>query len=127
MELPAPSVASAGSLCAFAVVTFTRTGGATSAPLPAPARFLARSDEMLLFDVDGAVPNQVDEIETQALPTGPGNPHGGGFAMQQRVVAHEAEAWRSLDARAGRRRVASIFQRTPHQDGAQTRRRGHLV
>ena len=55
------------------------------------------------FDVDGAVPNQVEEIETQPLPTGAGNPHGGGFAMQQRVVAHEAEARRSLDARASRR------------------------
>ncbi|HSQ31115.1 MAG TPA: primary-amine oxidase [Gemmatimonadaceae bacterium] len=55
------------------------------------------------LDVDGAAPNQVDEIETQAVSVGPGNPHGGGFTMQRHVLARETEARRSLDSRASRR------------------------
>ena len=55
------------------------------------------------LDVDGATPNQVEEIETHALASGAGNPHGGGFAMQTRVLSTEHEARRRLDLHTGRR------------------------
>jgi primary-amine oxidase len=55
------------------------------------------------LDVDGAVPNQIEETETHALVAGPGNARGGGFAMQRRVLATEQVARRSLDLHSGRR------------------------
>jgi primary-amine oxidase len=55
------------------------------------------------FDIDGAAPNQIEETETHALAAGPGNPHGGGFAMQTRVLATEQVARRSLDSHTNRR------------------------
>lgn len=55
------------------------------------------------LDVDGAAPNQIEESETHALAPGPGNAHGGGFAMRESVLATEQAARRSLDAHTGRR------------------------
>lgn len=55
------------------------------------------------LDVDGAAPNEIVESETHALAAGPGNAHGGGFAMQERVLASELSARRSLDLHSGRR------------------------
>ena len=55
------------------------------------------------LDVDGGVPNQLVEIETHPLDSGAANAHGGGFAMQSRVLASERLAQRPLDMRAGRR------------------------
>jgi primary-amine oxidase len=55
------------------------------------------------FDIDGATPNQIEETETHALAAGPSNAHGGGFAMQTRVLATEQVARRSLDSHTNRR------------------------
>ena len=55
------------------------------------------------LDVDGAAPNQVEEVETHALATGGANAHGGGFAMDARPLATEQQARRQLDAHSGRR------------------------
>lgn len=93
-----------GVMAAKAVgVSHTDSSAHTVAPDVAAVDHQHFFNYRLDLDVDGAAPNQVDEIETRALPTGPGNPHGGGFAMQQRVLAREAEARRSLDSRASRR------------------------
>jgi len=64
------------------------------------------------LDIDGAVPNQVVESETHALAPGPANAHGGGFAMQERVLATELTARRSLDLHSGRR--WRVENPTPH-------------
>ena len=55
------------------------------------------------LDVDGAAPNQIEETETHALAAGPGNSHGGGFAMQTRVLENEQLARRPLDSHTSRR------------------------
>jgi primary-amine oxidase len=55
------------------------------------------------LDVDGATPNQIEETETHALAAGPGNAHGGGFAMHTRVLANEQLARRPLDSHTSRR------------------------
>jgi len=55
------------------------------------------------LDVDGAAPNEVEETETRALAAGPGNSRGGGFAMQELVLATEQTARRALDMHTGRR------------------------
>lgn len=55
------------------------------------------------LDVDGAAPNQVEEVATSALPVGAGNPHGGGFATSARVLASEDSGRRHLDFHSGRR------------------------
>jgi primary-amine oxidase len=60
------------------------------------------------FDVDGASPNQVEEVETHALAAGASNTRGGAFAMQSRVLATELAGRRELDAHTSRRwRVVS--------------------
>ncbi len=55
------------------------------------------------LDVDGAAPNQVNEIETHALGSGDANAHGGGFAMESRRLVTEQQARRQLDSHSGRR------------------------
>lgn len=55
------------------------------------------------LDVDGAMPNQVEEIETRALADGPANSHGGGFMTVARVLASEDSARRRLDLHTSRR------------------------
>jgi primary-amine oxidase len=55
------------------------------------------------LDVDGAMPNQVEEIETRALADGLANAHGGGFMTVARVLASEDSARRRLDLHTSRR------------------------
>jgi len=55
------------------------------------------------LDVDGAAPNQIVEVETHPLLAGLANTHGGGFSMQERVLATEQLAKRPLDLHTGRR------------------------
>jgi Cu2+-containing amine oxidase len=55
------------------------------------------------LDVDGALPNRVEEVETRALPAGPGNVHDGGFITTTRVLATEDSARRRLDLHTSRR------------------------
>ncbi|MBF6067378.1 primary-amine oxidase [Nocardia farcinica] len=59
--------------------------------------FNARLDMM----VDGHR-NRVDEVESQRVPMGPGNPHGNAFTLRRTTLASEAQAQRTADNRAGR-------------------------
>ena len=53
------------------------------------------------MEVDGAE-NAVDEVWTESLPPGDGNPHGNAFAARRRRLATEAEARRRTDAASAR-------------------------
>ena len=59
--------------------------------------FCARLD----LDVDGTE-NRVEEVQVEALPTGPENPWGNAFRPVATVLATEAAAQRDTDARASR-------------------------
>ncbi len=48
------------------------------------------------FDVDGAQRNSVMEMNTEALPEGPDNPHGNAFAMKETLLRRELEARRRM-------------------------------
>ncbi len=48
------------------------------------------------FDVDGAPRNRVVEMNTEALPEGPDNPHGNAFAMKETPLRRELEARRRM-------------------------------
>ncbi len=54
------------------------------------------------MDVDGQA-NRVKELNTVALPTGPNNPYGGGFTMQESTLRTESEAQRQLNLASSRR------------------------
>jgi primary-amine oxidase len=53
------------------------------------------------LDIDG-LENGVDEVWTEALPPGPGNPHGNAFSPRRRRFATELEARRRVDAASAR-------------------------
>jgi primary-amine oxidase len=53
------------------------------------------------MDVDG-VQNAVEEVWTEALPPGPGNPHGNAFRPRRRRLERELEARRRTDQRSAR-------------------------
>jgi primary-amine oxidase len=55
------------------------------------------------LDVDGAEGNRVVELNTEALPAGPGNPYGGGFVMKETVLGTEREAQRPMSLAAARK------------------------
>jgi primary-amine oxidase len=55
------------------------------------------------FDIDGAVPNRVIEMNSVPVPAGPRNPHGGGFEMHETTLATEREAQRNLDLASSRK------------------------
>ncbi|MEO5814895.1 MAG: primary-amine oxidase [Gemmatimonadaceae bacterium] len=55
------------------------------------------------LDVDGAAPNEVEEVETHGLAAGGANAHGGGFAMVTRRLTSEQQARRALEPHSGRR------------------------
>jgi primary-amine oxidase len=59
--------------------------------------FVARLD----MDVDGTG-NTVVEVEPVAHPTGPQNPHGAAYVVQETVLARESMAARDVDPLAGR-------------------------
>jgi primary-amine oxidase len=48
------------------------------------------------FDVDGAGRNSVMEMNTEALPEGPDNPHGNAFVMKETPLRRELEARRRM-------------------------------
>lgn len=48
------------------------------------------------FDVDGAERNTVMEMNTEALPQGPNNPHGNAFVMKETPLPREREARRRM-------------------------------
>jgi primary-amine oxidase len=48
------------------------------------------------FDVDGAERNSVMEMNTEALPEGPDNPHGNAFVMKETLLRRESEARRRM-------------------------------
>ncbi len=85
------------------------TPGESDAPSHVVATGVAAVQHQHLFnyrldlDVDATSPNQVEEIETRALPDGPANAHGGGFATTARVLMSEDSARRPLDAHTSRR------------------------
>jgi primary-amine oxidase len=53
------------------------------------------------LDVDGVV-NAVDEVWTESVPPGPGNPHGNAFRPRRRRLETELGARRTVDTRAAR-------------------------
>ena len=53
------------------------------------------------LDIDGLA-NGVDEVWTEAIPPGPGNPHGNAFSPRRRRFASELEARRRVDAASAR-------------------------
>jgi primary-amine oxidase len=53
------------------------------------------------LDVDGQA-NAVDEVWTESLPPGPGNPYGNAFAARRRRLASELEAQRRVDTASAR-------------------------
>jgi primary-amine oxidase len=55
------------------------------------------------FDIDGASPNRVVEMNSAPVPTGTRNPYGGGFEMHETVLATEREAQRNLDLSTARK------------------------
>jgi primary-amine oxidase len=55
------------------------------------------------FDIDGAAPNRVIEMNSVPVPAGPRNPHGGGFEMHETTLATEREAQRNLDLASSRK------------------------
>ncbi|MFJ4656897.1 primary-amine oxidase [Nocardia sp. NPDC088792] len=59
--------------------------------------FSARLDMM----IDGHR-NRVEEVESQRVPIGPGNPHGNAFTLRRTVLERESEAQRLADNRIGR-------------------------
>jgi primary-amine oxidase len=55
------------------------------------------------FDIDGATPNRVLELETVRVPQGRRNPRGLWFAMEERPLASEQQAQRNLHTAAARK------------------------
>ncbi len=53
------------------------------------------------LDIDG-VANAVDEVWTESLPPGSGNPHGNAFSARRRRLASELVAQRRVDAASAR-------------------------
>ncbi|MHB1425421.1 MAG: primary-amine oxidase [Gemmataceae bacterium] len=54
------------------------------------------------MDVDGAERNSVLEMNTEALPAGPDNPHGNAFTMKETPLRRELEARRRMKLSANR-------------------------
>jgi primary-amine oxidase len=54
------------------------------------------------LDVDGPG-NSVRELNTEALPEGPDNPHGNAFAMKETPLRREQEAQRGMNLATGRK------------------------
>jgi primary-amine oxidase len=54
------------------------------------------------MDVDGTA-NRLLEMNTSPLPSGPRNPFGGGFQMEETIVATERQARRNLNLASSRR------------------------
>jgi primary-amine oxidase len=55
------------------------------------------------LDVDGPGRNSVVEMNTEALPEGPDNPHGNGFVMREKPLRRELEARRRMNLATGRK------------------------
>jgi primary-amine oxidase len=55
------------------------------------------------LDVDGPLPNRVVEMNSVPIPTGPTNPYGGAFQMQETELRTESEARRNLDLSTSRK------------------------
>src|SRR5208283_3974758 len=54
------------------------------------------------MDVDGAA-NRLVEMNSAPIPTGPRNPYGGAFRMEETVLATERQARRNLNLASSRR------------------------
>src|SRR5262249_6446326 len=57
------------------------------------------------FDIDGASPNRVVEMNSATIAAGARNPYGGGFEMRETTLATERDAQRNLDLARGRKWV----------------------
>ncbi|HJZ95842.1 MAG TPA: primary-amine oxidase [Candidatus Solibacter sp.] len=55
------------------------------------------------FDIDGASPNRVVEMNSATIAAGARNPYGGGFEMRETTLATERDAQRNLDLASGRK------------------------
>jgi primary-amine oxidase len=55
------------------------------------------------FDVDGASPNRVIEMNSVAAAAGPKNPYGGAFEMRETPLTTERDAQRSVDLATSRK------------------------
>jgi primary-amine oxidase len=55
------------------------------------------------FDIDGASPNRVVEMNSATIAAGARNPYGGGFEMRETTLATERDAQRNLDPASGRK------------------------
>ena len=59
------------------------------------------------MDVDGPLPNRVVEMNSVPVPTGPTNPYGGAFQMQETELRTESEAQRNLDLATSRKWIVT--------------------
>ena len=59
------------------------------------------------MDVDGPSPNRVVEMNSVPVPTGPTNPYGGAFQMEETELRTEAEAQRNLNLATSRKWIVT--------------------
>ncbi len=59
------------------------------------------------LDVDAPSPNRVVEMNSVPMPTGPANPYGGAFQMQETELRTESEAQRNLNLASGRKWIVT--------------------
>ena len=79
------------------------------------------------LDVDGPSPNRVVEMNSVPVPTGPENPYGGAFQMEETELRTESEAQRNLNLATSRKWIVTnpaVAQpaRPPHRLRAPARR-----
>ena len=73
--------------------------------LVAPGLYAPHHQHWFSFRLDMMVDglrNSVHEVDTAAVPLGPGNPHGPAWMTRSRLLAREADAQRNVDPLAGR-------------------------
>jgi primary-amine oxidase len=59
------------------------------------------------MDVDSPSPNRVVEMNSVPMPTGPANPYGGAFQMQETELRTESEAQRNLNLATSRKWIVT--------------------
>jgi primary-amine oxidase len=59
------------------------------------------------LDVDGPLPNRVIEMNSVPVPTGPANPYGGAFQMEETELRTESEAQRNLELSTSRKWIVT--------------------
>ena len=59
------------------------------------------------MDVDGPSPNRVVEMNSVPVPTGPTNPYGGAFQMEETELRTESEAQRNLNLATSRKWIVT--------------------